>query len=66
MSDMHVDALPPSEKPVPEHDHDDSPRFGRGLRRQISVQLTEKQFERLYLQPGTTAQGEAPRRFLRL
>jgi hypothetical protein len=34
-----------------EHDHVNE-EFSPNLRRQLSVQLTAEQFERLYLQPG--------------
>jgi len=50
MSDKPVNSLPSSENPVPVPN--DSQPFGRDLTRQISVQLTNQQFERLYLQPG--------------
>jgi hypothetical protein len=47
MSNATADCLPLSEKTVPYPD--DSKQ---DLSRQISVQLTNQQFERLYLQPG--------------
>ncbi|GAA5989817.1 hypothetical protein JCM10908_002332 [Rhodotorula pacifica] len=42
----------------------DSTDAGASLRRQISVQLSPEQFERLYLQPGgTKAKGDLAKRF---
>lgn len=45
-------------------DHDIESQLGGGLSRQMSVQLTAEQFERLYLQPGgTAAKGDAAKRY---
>ncbi|GAA6005213.1 acetate uptake transporter family protein [Rhodotorula paludigena] len=66
---MSTQPTPPPEK-APNHDLEagnlgllDS-NGGASLRRQISVQLTSEQFERLYLQPGgTKAKGDLAKRF---
>ncbi|BGP27573.1 hypothetical protein JCM10295v2_006545 [Rhodotorula toruloides] len=71
---MTTHAIPPSEKTNSAHDALDlesghglnllDSEGGASLRRQISVQLTAEQFERLYLQPGgQKAKGDLAKRF---
>lgn len=70
---MSAQPPPPTEKAQSAHTADlesqhlnlmDSEAGGASLRRQISVQLTAEQFERLYLQPGgAKAKGDLAKRF---